>query len=1052
LLQVTNPKQDSVSYTYDASQNRDSISDHNGNITYFTYDERGNVTSTTEPDDPEDPNDGGVTTVEYTDPGCPDLPTRKTDALGFVTKWVYDINCNVSDETRYLDLAQTESVTRSWDYNAYGQRRFETNGRGFVHEWIYDPDGLLTEEIDREGNHTWYEHDELWRRTEVTDGRGSGAGDTTYTTVYTYDDADRLLTVTSPPVGATPHNITTSYGYDDVGNRIRVTDGRGNITKSYYDNNNNLEKVEEPLDGDPLGRVTRYGYDELNRKVSMTDANLNETTYLYDDADRLEEKQDAEGNIWAYTYDAQGNLLTETDPSGVTLTNDYDAQNRKTAVLGEEGGEWTAEYDRSGRVTSKTDANNNETAFTYDGLGRLTCVVDDAAGSTEYLYDEAGNLLEIQDANHNLVIVLDYDNLDRLISAEDGNGNIYLYGYDAVGNQTSVRDANLSTTTMTYDAMNRLTIIDYPDMPDVTHGYDDNGNRVSMIDANGTSSYVYDELNRLRSSTDSNSKVVEYDYDPVGNSSSITYPTVDSKQVVYDYDAANRLTRVTDWAGRQTDYLYDGMRIHTVTFPNLVVETHGYDLAGRLISKDTANSLAVPLLNLGWTRDNEGNPTQAAETGTLLPTLTAETVDYSYDLDNRLKSANTVSYVYDNNGNLTSRSVGGSTTDFTYDNEDRLTLQTDGIDMVQHVYDGDGNRVSKIENGATTHYVLDLGSSMSRVLCETNALGDITAYYIYGHELLTRIGAGFSERHYHTNDIGTVVALTDDNGLITDRYAYTPFGHLREHDGSTTNPFTFVGGHGVTQEAHDLFFMRARFYDPETGRFLGKDPVEGVLQDPRTLHRYAYGLNSPTVYADPNGEFVLLPVISWVATHTVAAHALAGASGGLMGSLAAGIATGNLEPNDFIGATVGGAVSGMLSFGNPVPGPQSEAIAGAIGAGFGSVFQQSLEILLPGSDRRRISREEVMFEVSSGALASWMAAQSIPNFTVDPVSSAVHTFSTETLASFYQQMMKQMGLPAFLAMYTRGGGMDAQGGAGLNVPRIDAINVMRRAFAAKEMH
>lgn len=108
-------------------------------------------------------------------------------------------------------------------------------------------------------------------------------------------------------------------------------------------------------------------------------------------------------------------------------------------------------------------------------------------------------------------------------------------------------------------------------------------------------------------------------------------------------------------------------------------------------------------------------------------------------------------------------------------------------------------------------------------------------------------------QYYHTNDIGTVVALTDAAGQVTDRYAYEPFGLPRGHDGSTQQPFTYVGGLGVMAEADGLYFMRARFYDPDTGRFHGKDPVEGALTDPRSLHRYTYVLLNPALLTDPTG-------------------------------------------------------------------------------------------------------------------------------------------------------------------------------------------------------
>lgn len=132
---------------------------------------------------------------------------------------------------------------------------------------------------------------------------------------------------------------------------------------------------------------------------------------------------------------------------------------------------------------------------------------------------------------------------------------------------------------------------------------------------------------------------------------------------------------------------------------------------------------------------------------------------------------------------------------------------------------------------------------MSYVLCETDGTGSITACYIHGPTLLARIDVACNPHYYHANDLGNVAALTDATGNVTDRYAYDPYGLPAGHEGTTPNSFTFVGGLGLMVEEPDnpmgLYFMRARFYDPDTGRFLGKDPVECALTGP-------VGLNTST--------------------------------------------------------------------------------------------------------------------------------------------------------------------------------------------------------------
>jgi len=73
-------------------------------------------------------------------------------------------------------------------------------------------------------------------------------------------------------------------------------------------------------------------------------------------------------------------------------------------------------------------------------------------------------------------------------------------------------------------------------------------------------------------------------------------------------------------------------------------------------------------------------------------------------------------------------------------------------------------------------------------------------------------------------------------------------------EGSTSNPFTFIGGYGVMSEAGDLYFFRRRIYDPIISRFLSKDPIDGIFTKPSSLHPYQYSYNNPIIFIDPSGE------------------------------------------------------------------------------------------------------------------------------------------------------------------------------------------------------
>ncbi len=208
---------------------------------------------------------------------------------------------------------------------------------------------------------------------------------------------------------------------------------------------------------------------------------------------------------------------------------------------------------------------------------------------------------------------------------------------------------------------------------------------------------------------------------------------------------------------------------------------------------------------------------------------------------------------YDANGNLTKR---GSDT-FTYDYEDRLIQSNIDGALAEYRYDGIGNRLEKTDEETTTRYVLDTNGSLSNVLAETDDSGDITAYYVYGLGLLSKILPDGTTYYYHYDSRGSAVALTDADENITDAYAYDSFGRLANSTGTTTNPFKCVGRYGVMDEGNGISYIRARYYMPETGRFIAKDPITGNDRDGQGLNRYVYAVNNPVRLVDISGYSAL---------------------------------------------------------------------------------------------------------------------------------------------------------------------------------------------------
>jgi RHS repeat-associated protein len=166
----------------------------------------------------------------------------------------------------------------------------------------------------------------------------------------------------------------------------------------------------------------------------------------------------------------------------------------------------------------------------------------------------------------------------------------------------------------------------------------------------------------------------------------------------------------------------------------------------------------------------------------------------------------------------------------------------------QFYYNYAGLRTQKTANNKTSHYSYD-GDS---VLTQSDTSNATTVKYDYGAEQLLSLKPQSTARQYYHNDaLGSTTLLTTATGNQQASYQYDAWGNSRGETGTSDNVFGFTG-HEKDSET-GLYYFKARYYDPDTARFLNQDSYLGDVNTPPSLHRYLYAYGNPTVWVDLDG-------------------------------------------------------------------------------------------------------------------------------------------------------------------------------------------------------
>ena len=648
---------------------------------------------------------------------------------------------------------------------------------------------------------------------------------------------------------------------------LTSADAAGQTTTCVYNARGQLATVT-----DPLGRTTSYQYDAHGYLTSLTGplGATDTTAWTYDSSGRIKTITDNDGYMLAFEYDRLDRITKVTGPDSTFYQISYTLLDR-TSIMDRAGRQTNFEYNSVRQLTKRTDPLNRVTLFEWCRCGALRRVADPLGRGTTWRHDIQGRVKTKEYADGSRVDYVFEGTTSRLRQRIDGSLRISQYSYN--------RDDTLAQKLF----LNAPVIT-----PVVSFAYDQNYRRpISVTGGTGTSNYTYVPITpspalgagRLgQVSLPAPDGTIVYGYDELGRRVSTAF---NGRESTVKFDAAGRIASSVNALGIFT-YTYEGdsFRLASQSSPNGQLSEYAYgdnDHDRALLQITHSNGPnAVSQFIYAYDQPTGQVSSWSQQPGTETPTI----FSFEYDAANELTSAagtqggnatSAVAYTYDAAGNRLSQQTGadvvhatcnalnqlmstdqasGTQAAYQWDSDNRLTGVSTGNKETQLTYDGYGriSVIRQVVNQAETSYRRFVWSG-GQIREERNADGSLARQY-FAQGMAIENGATTESYYYTRDELGSIREVTDSSGTLQARYSYDFFGQPTKLTGGIDADFGFAGMFWSSEIG--LNMTRFRPYDPGTGRWLSRDPLENaeVLQGPSL---YAYAGNNTVNWTDRSG-------------------------------------------------------------------------------------------------------------------------------------------------------------------------------------------------------